>query len=143
MQPLMQKKREASCLVPYRKRDDSFEFYLQKRDKDAHAAGDMLGLFGGGIEAGESVEEALAREMREELVYVPVAATYWSRFEHATGVNHVFVEPVDGDFESRVDVHEGQYGIFLTYEEMLARPDVLNITRLVIFQLDTYLSSTV
>lgn len=39
---------------------------LQRRDKKTNVSPGMLGLFGGHIEAGESPEEAMKRELAEE-----------------------------------------------------------------------------
>lgn len=47
---------------------------LELRAPDARHAGDRLTCFGGGREPGESAEQALVREMREELAWTPPAA---------------------------------------------------------------------
>ena len=65
MEPIMNKKREVATLVPYRWRNDLLEFYIQKRDVDASTAPNKLGLFGGGLEDGESMVDALMREIQE------------------------------------------------------------------------------
>lgn len=47
---------------------------LELRAPDARHAGDRLTCFGGGREAGESAEQALRRELREELAWEAGAA---------------------------------------------------------------------
>ena len=127
---MMTDKRHNSVLIPYRKRGTEFEFYLQKRDVDAKRAPNQIGMFGGGIEEEESIEQALFREIQEELVYTPTKPQYFSRYETARGVVHVFIEEVSGDFEARVEVKEGQWGKFFTLQEAKAGEDVTLLVKL-------------
>lgn len=134
MEPMMKKKREVSCLVPYRRRGSEFEFFLQKRDANAATSPNKLGLFGGGLESGETIEQALVRELQEELEYVPKAPVYFCRYEHATHINSVFLEEVGPTFENDVHVHEGQYGKFLTLKEVEESDDSSIVTLLIVTQ---------
>jgi 8-oxo-dGTP pyrophosphatase MutT (NUDIX family) len=63
--------RRTSELIPYRLINGEYCLFLQKRSKDAAPGADRFGMFGGGIEDGESPEAALLREIREELDYQP------------------------------------------------------------------------
>ena len=77
----------------------------------------MFGFFGGGIEEFETPEEALLRESKEELDFVPKnfslfkkydlpATTYFTEAEL-----YLFTLPVGGDFEKKINIQsEGQYG---------------------------------
>jgi mutator protein MutT len=58
--------RNISVLVLY---NDKKEILLQHRSKTAKRLPDYWGFFGGGIEVGETPEQALARELLEELEY--------------------------------------------------------------------------
>jgi 8-oxo-dGTP pyrophosphatase MutT (NUDIX family) len=113
----MKQKREVAALLPYRKTSNGLEFFLQQRDMKTHVNAGLLDLFGGGLEEGETTEQALSREIQEELEYVPKTTIYFSRYENATHICHVFLEEVGAEFESSVQVHEGKYGKFLTLEE--------------------------
>ncbi len=58
------KSRDVAVLVL---KNDQGKVLLQKRPKDANRFPDSWGLFGGGLKPGESPEDALRREVREEL----------------------------------------------------------------------------
>lgn len=137
----MNDKREVATVVLYRNRGDNLEFFIQKRDADAKSAPDKLGLFGGGLEVGESIDQALGRELQEELEYTPTSPVYFSRYEHATHINHIFLEQVAAGFENKVVVHEGQYGKFLTYDEIVARGDAMLNTLYILAQVSKYLTT--
>lgn len=130
MEELIQKKRSVAVLVPYRWNKEKIEFFLQKRDRNAPVHPNVFSMFGGGIEGGEEPENALKREISEELEYTP-KAKYFSRFETHRAVFHVFIEEVDTDFKSRVVVHEGEYGDFLTFEKIDCARDVSDIAQMV------------
>lgn len=55
--------RDVSCFILY----DGERILLQHRSDDAFRFPGMHGMFGGGLEPGETPEEALVREVREEL----------------------------------------------------------------------------
>lgn len=68
--------RSVAVIVPY---DRSGRLLLQYR-KFYSKYGEEWGLFGGGIEPGETPEEALARELAEELGWVPSEYEYVGMF---------------------------------------------------------------
>lgn len=128
----MNVKREYADFVAFRRSNRGLEFYLQKRDKEARINPSIFSLFGGSIQEGEGIQQAVQREIQEELRYVPRNLLYFSRFETATGVTHTFIEEVADDFESQVSVQEGQYGSFLTQGEIEYSPEVALLAQLVI-----------
>jgi 8-oxo-dGTP pyrophosphatase MutT (NUDIX family) len=109
-------KRKVAAFIPYRHTENGYEFFMQKRTLDAPTSPGLLGLFGGGVEGEETYEEGAIREISEELVYVPQRLVFFSKFEHAKAIFHVFIEEVGVDFESKVTVSEGEYGTFLTID---------------------------
>jgi 8-oxo-dGTP diphosphatase len=98
--------RHVAVLVLY---DEHGRILLQHRTKDAPTFPDYWGLFGGGLEHGETPEQAVKREIREELAYqlhFPRRAT--DRQFVSAGVEytmHVFAEKYDG---SPLTLGEGQ-----------------------------------
>lgn len=113
-------KRQVAGFVPYRKnKSDRYEFYLQMRDEHAPVHQNMFSVFGGGIEKGEDLLNALHREIKEELDYSPEQVEYLSDFETGYANFLVFIERVGADFESKVTVHEGKFGAFLTFDDIV------------------------
>lgn len=135
----MSEKRPSADLVPYRKDAGEWVFYLQKRDMQAPRAPGMISLFGGGAEGEEAPEATLARELMEELNYVTQGARYFSRYETARSIPHVFIEEVGADFESKVTVMEGESGIFLSAAAVRDRPEVTPFAKKVIADLSEFL----
>jgi len=127
-------KRYVSALVPFRRTAAGPVFYMQKRDMNARASRGKYGLFGGGVEGEETAEEALLREIQEELRYTPTNHAFYSRFESSTNIAYIFFEEVDETFESKVTVCEGEYGKFLSPEEILYAQDVSLLAQLIIYR---------
>ncbi len=61
--------------------DKNNRLLLQHRTKDAKFAPNLWGFFGGGIEEGESPEEALSREANEELGITLKDMKFFKRYE--------------------------------------------------------------
>lgn len=133
----------SALLVPYRRRQEDWEYFLQRRTVDAEYKPNCFGSFGGGIEAGETPIEALEREIREELSLVLAGHWFFSRYENATNVREVWALEVDSNFEKAVTVNEGQYGKFLTLQELL-QPDIPKTENIapIITELDEYIGQS-
>jgi 8-oxo-dGTP pyrophosphatase MutT (NUDIX family) len=112
--------RRTSELVPYRFINGQYFLFVQKRSKDVAPEPDMFGMFGGGIEEGESPEAALFREIREELDYHPRNVQFFRRYEFADYELNVFLSPAGARFDSEIRVLEGEYGRFLNESELAA-----------------------
>jgi 8-oxo-dGTP diphosphatase len=108
--------RHVAVLILY---DGQGRILLQHRTCDAPSFPGHWGLFGGGIEPGETPEQAVKREILEELSYQlrSVRRITGRQFVHG-GVEyttHVFVERYDG---SPLLLGEGQGMKWLSLEQM-------------------------
>jgi 8-oxo-dGTP diphosphatase len=106
---------ELAALVLY---DDATRMLLQRRTEDAPSFPGHWSFFRGGVEEGETPEEALAREALEELAYTVQAPRLWltQNFTDQSRVfrQYVFVERYDG---SALVLGEGQaMGWFLAQD---------------------------
>ncbi len=125
-------KRKTAGFVPYRMGGHSIEFYLQKKTADAPFGSGQYHLFGGGLEDGETPEQALLREIEEELRITPKNYKYLGDVDTESAVVSVFYAQVAPDFESKVQVMEGEYGRFLSLPEALATASVPEGTRAIL-----------
>ena len=115
---LKKSERPVALLLPYKRDEGKILVYLQRRDKDAKRSPDWFGFFGGGIEEGESPEQALLREAKEELDYLPVNTKFLGEYEN----RWVYVLDTPANFESEIVILEGQYGKWFCKEEALNEP---------------------
>ncbi len=128
------KKRHNSMLIPYYIVEDVLSVFLQRRTADAPRNPLMLGGFGGGLEDNENNEEALLREMQEELEYVPQNYSLLGVFETEHSVSNYYIEEVSPDFDKPISFHEGT-GEWHKASEVVERDDISPNTRKVILTL--------
>ena len=107
--------RNVSVLILY---DSESRILLQHRTKDAPTFPDYWAFFGGGIEEGESAEQAVKRESLEELGYELTGPRLFTAQKFVYKGNeytkHVFVEQYNG---KALTLGEGQaMGWFLAAE---------------------------
>lgn len=135
-------KRVVCTLVPYTREGETLKFFVQKRSAE-QTQPHTLGLFGGGIEKDETLEEGLAREVREELDIEISAHEYFSRYEFPKVINHVFILETTLDFSEQVHVLEGDWGKFLSLHEISADTSALMGMRTIISHVSEALASRV
>lgn len=99
----------------------------------------MWGLFGGCVDAGEAPEQAVEREIREELCWTPPPLTYltrvlWDLSFHGGGMceRHIFIGEINGtDLDSMYLTEGADLGLFRlagpTPEVPVIPPDLLAI----------------
>jgi len=127
-----QVKRRVSILIPYRRSGDKFLVFLQKRSKNAERLPDFFGFFGGGAENGESPEETLQREIKEEINFVSSGYAYLREYEFAGSIESIYYIEVGGEFEKHIEVKEGEYGKYFTEDEALNEPKLIEEDKLVL-----------
>jgi 8-oxo-dGTP diphosphatase len=127
-----QPKRLISILIPYRMDGDKFLVFLQKRSKDAKRLPDFFGFFGGGAENGETPEQALIREMMEEINFVPSGYIYLGVYEFPRSVKSIYYLEVGDEFEKQIEVKEGEYGRYFTENEALIEPNLIEEDKIVL-----------
>lgn len=89
------------------------QLFITRRAADAHMA-NKLEFPGGKIEAGETPEEALARELQEEVGITPCNATLFDKLEYQFPDRHItlwffMVERWEGEPWGK----EGQFGMWV------------------------------
>ncbi len=136
-------KRQVSALIPYQKRDGVLHFYLQKREKDSKFMPDMFGIFGGGIEAGETMEQGLVREIQEELNITPEGYEFFATYGLPHVVMNIFALEVADGFENTVKVDEGEYGKFFSEADAIALPNMAFSTKMALYDLAQHLKGIV
>lgn len=118
----MPDKRNVSLLIPYNKKGKEVFVFLQKRSKDAKRLPDQFAFFGGGIENGESPQEALLREIKEEMDFVPEGYELLGFYEFENSLKHVFMLKVGDNFEKNIRIMEGDYGKYFSEKDFLDEP---------------------
>ncbi len=127
-----QPKRLISILIPYRRNSDKFSVFLQKRSKDAKRLPDFFGFFGGGAENGENPEEALKREMMEEISFVPSGYDFLKKYEFPRSIKSIYYLEAGDEFEKQIEVKEGEYGKYFTEDEALSEPKLIEEDKIVL-----------
>lgn len=123
--------RRTSCFIPYRKNTTGNPaVFLQKRSKDAVRLPDFFGFFGGGIDEGETPEQALTREVYEELAYTTENVQYIGSYREDS--LHAYCHLAPDDFEKRITVQEGEYGTWFTKEQYLAEEKLIDLDKIIL-----------
>lgn len=131
----MESKRENSVLIPYKVENGKIFVFLQKRDKNSRILPDHFSFFGGNLEPGESPKEALIREIKEELDFklegYQFLGIYNSPIKQESVLN-VYFTKVNNDFEDKIKINEGEYGKFLSQEQVIQEPMLIESDKKII-----------
>ena len=131
-------KRKISILLPYRRAGETLEVYLQKRSPDSKTLPGRFSFWGGGIEINETPEEALVREVKEELgMTIEIKSVeLFNHYECLKNTKDIFIfEPAAG-WENSIVVGEGEYGKWFTLDEALSSEDVILEDKVVLNDLE-------
>src|SRR3989344_7963560 len=115
----MVNKKQTADLIPYKLESGQILVYLQKRTADAPILPGQFSFFGGHMELNEKPEDAMIREIQEELCFKPQNYEFLGRFEYPDWICHMYMEKVWENFENDIKVMEGEYGKFLSPKEVL------------------------
>ncbi len=103
-------------------------FLLQHRAEDAKRSPGMWGFFGGGISEGETAEQALVRECKEELsIDVRDYALRYQQYnvwKESEGMLSVFTAPFEK--QGPITQHEGQGMGWFTLADLEMLPIIVN-----------------
>jgi len=89
-------------------------------------------FFGGGVEGDENPEQALKREIKEELDFVVEGAKSFGQYESDRAIKNVFTFEVPDDFEEKITVLEGEYGKWFNKNQALGEPKLIESDKLVL-----------
>lgn len=125
-----------SNLIPYRLVENHFEFYLSHRSKTAKQYPGNWSFWGGGIEENETPEQALIREIQEELNWKPdeyeFLGTYYDSMPNE---KFIFFTRIDDSFENGIEIRESQGGRFFTRDEIKNESIIILEDKKVLFDL--------
>jgi len=129
MEKAKKDKRRVSVLVPYKIVEHSAFIFLQKRKKDRKIAPGKFGFFGGAALGHESPEEALEREIKEELGFVPINFHFYKEYDLPRikdvpeTILSLFIMRTLENFEEQVRIlkTEGDFGEWFDKKKYLER----------------------
>lgn len=125
----MQKRYTAGLLLyRFNTTDSEWEGFLQFRSPGMWYKPNEFSFFGGARDGRESPEEAVVREIHEELgmTISPDDISYVATHDGEVIHMDIYAMPVAEGFEETVTVMEGEYGKFLTESEIRRAEDFTN-----------------
>lgn len=115
--------------------------YLQKRSKNAVRAPGVFGFFGGGAEKDENPEQALIREIIEELDVTPVNYYFFQCYNLERSEIWVYLQSVGEDFEQEIKVLDGEYGKWFSEMELDQELKIIDHDRGILADFFNYIKS--
>ncbi len=131
-------KRLISIFLPIRIHNEEISVFLQKRSADMKVLPNHFGFWGGGCEEGETPEQALVREVKEELgIDIDVNQTeFFNHYEFLRSIKNVYTFTPEHGWENEHVIGEGDYGQWFTTTEALNRSDIIFEDKVVLNDLE-------
>ncbi|MCX6740382.1 MAG: NUDIX domain-containing protein [Candidatus Parcubacteria bacterium] len=98
--------------------------HLERRSKSAERLPDFFGMWGGGTKVGETHEQALVREVQEEMSFKPVGYKYVGPYQVGESIKHIYILEVASDFDKHIVLTEAQFGKFFNLEMIEAEKEL-------------------
>ena len=131
-------KRLISILLPIRIQNEEVSVFLQKRSADMKVLSNHFGFWGGGCEDGETPEQGLIREVKEELgVDIKIEQVQlFDHYEFLGSIKNIYLFTPENDWEKNHVIGEGDYGQWFKTEEALNREDIILEDKVVLNDLE-------
>lgn len=113
------------AVYPFVEKEGILKILIQKRDHNTDYYPGYFASFGGRLEPGETFEDAVCREIGEELeIYLKIEDFVYLK----TNINPNYYEKVyslrlSENLEKAIKINEGEGGYFFTKEEIIAQKD--------------------
>ena len=128
-------------LIPYYPIKNGFQFYLSLRSKGAKQYPDYWSFWGGGIEKNETPEQAMIREIKEELNWTPTNYKFLGVYiDPMPNKKSIYFIKVSHDFEKNIEIKESQGGKFFTINEIEKEKLIIPEDKKPLFDLHKHLS---
>lgn len=131
-------KRKVSLFFPIKIKDNALYVFLQKRSADMENLPNYFGPWGGGADENETSKQTLIREIKEELnIDLDIKTVeYFNHYEFLGAIQDVYIFKAPEDWEKDLVISEGDYGQWLSSEEVFKRDDIIFQDKVIINDLE-------
>lgn len=97
-----------------------------------------FGFWGGGVESGETPEQGLIREVKEELgIDLDInSVELFNRYEFLGSIKNIYLLYPEEGWEASHIIGEGEFGQWFTVEEVFDRADIIYEDKVIINDLE-------
>jgi mutator protein MutT len=134
----MRIKRLVSIFLPIRIQGEEISVFLQKRSAEMKVLPNYFGFWGGGCEEGETPEQGLIREVKEELgIDLDIKhVELFNHYEFLGSIKNIYVYTPVKDWEQSHIIGEGEYVQWFKIGEALCREDIILEDKVVLNDLE-------